>query len=60
MKNINHLCTSGVFIPDNENKEHPSILVVGNKFYSECDACGKLVCLNKTLFGSMHVCAEGK
>lgn len=27
------------------------------KAYAWCPDCGKLVCLNKTLFGSWHICA---
>lgn len=33
-------------------------LVVGGKIYSTCDDCGKLVRVNKPLFGSLHVCIE--
>lgn len=30
--------------------------VVGNKIYARCDVCGKIVCLNKTIFGALHIC----
>lgn len=35
---------------------------VGKKIYIFCSACGSLVCINKFIFGSLHVCddkAEG-
>jgi hypothetical protein len=32
--------------------------IVGNKMYEICANCGKIVCLNKFLFGSLHVCSE--
>ena len=30
--------------------------VHGNSFYGICDACGKLVKVNKFFFGSLHIC----
>lgn len=30
--------------------------VVGNKMYDICGNCGELVCLNKFILGSFHVC----
>jgi len=32
--------------------------VVGNKIYTVCADCGKLVQVNKPIFGSLHVCAN--
>lgn len=29
----------------------------GEKAYATCTACGRLVQLNKTLFGDLHICA---
>jgi len=37
--------------------EH-KIITVGNKLYTHCAKCDKLVQLNKFMFGSLHVCAE--
>ena len=33
------------------------IVAVGNKLYGICVNCGKLVQINKLIFGSMHLCA---
>ncbi len=42
---------------DNKDKNlPPGTFVVGNKLMSRCHDCGKLVQLNKTLFGSLHIC----
>lgn len=30
--------------------------IVGNKIYDVCGQCGQIVCINKTIFGSTHVC----
>ena len=30
--------------------------VVGNKLMAVCRDCGKTICVNKTLFGSLHLC----
>ena len=31
-------------------------VIVGNKIYARCQECGKLVQVNKTLFGALHIC----
>ena len=31
-------------------------MTVGNKLYERCPDCGKIVCLNKFLFGGIHIC----
>jgi hypothetical protein len=31
-------------------------LVLGNKIYRVCDDCHQLICVNKCLIGSVHVC----
>lgn len=28
----------------------------GNKLYERCPYCGQLVCLNKWMFGNLHIC----
>jgi hypothetical protein len=33
-------------------------IIIGNKVYMRCEDCGKLICTNKTFFGSLHVCAK--
>lgn len=30
--------------------------VIGNKMYAVCNDCDSIVCLNKFLFGSIHIC----
>jgi hypothetical protein len=30
--------------------------IIGSKIYDVCPDCGGIVCLNKFLFGSLHVC----
>jgi hypothetical protein len=30
--------------------------VIGRKLYCTCQHCGALVCLNKWLIGSLHIC----
>lgn len=32
------------------------MIVAGNKLYERCGLCGRLVCLNKFLFSSLHLC----
>lgn len=32
------------------------VVRVGNKLYATCSDCGKVVCLNKMFFGSVHLC----
>lgn len=32
--------------------------VVGNKLYSKCYACGKMIRVDRFIFGSMHLCVE--
>lgn len=29
---------------------------VGNKLYAQCFECGKVICINKWLLGSLHLC----
>jgi len=33
------------------------MFVVGNKLYGECCGCGKIVRINKSIFGSLHICS---
>lgn len=30
--------------------------IVGGKWYGQCTDCGKIVRINKPIFGSLHVC----
>lgn len=32
------------------------MIILGNKMYERCPDCGSIVCLNKWLFGSLHIC----
>ena len=32
---------------------------VGNKRYAICRTCNKIGCLDKFIFGSMHLCEKG-
>jgi len=32
------------------------MIIVGNKIYERCPVCGKLVQINKFIFGSIHIC----
>lgn len=32
------------------------MMIIGNKMYDVCGDCGKMVCLNKTIFGALHFC----
>jgi len=32
------------------------MIIAGNKIYERCADCGKIVCLNKWLFGTLHLC----
>lgn len=34
------------------------MIVTHGKIYERCAACGKLVQINKLIFGSLHVCSE--
>lgn len=34
--------------------------IVGDKIYEICNGCGDIVCLNKRLFGSLHICLTDK
>lgn len=31
--------------------------IIGSKIYDVCSGCGEIVCLNKSFFGSIHICA---
>lgn len=33
------------------------MIVTGGKIYETCEACGKLVRINKPIFGSLHCCS---
>lgn len=33
-------------------------VTAGNRIYAMCGGCGKVVQLNKRIFGSMHICSE--
>mgnify|MGYP007134671691 CR=1 FL=1 len=33
------------------------MIIAGNKIYEKCGYCGRMVQLNKFLFGSLHICA---
>jgi hypothetical protein len=33
------------------------VVITNGKLYAKCDKCGKIVRLNKFLFGSLHPCA---
>ena len=37
-------------------REKDNLIVVRGKIYIVCSDCGKLVQVNKFLFGSLHVC----
>lgn len=48
---------SGIFTEE----EHKTLLrgevvSVGSKRYRFCTECRQIVCMNKTFFGSLHVC----
>lgn len=30
--------------------------IIGNRIYDVCRCCGKIICLNKFLFSSLHIC----
>lgn len=32
------------------------MIIAGSKIYEKCATCEKLVCVNKTIFGSLHFC----
>lgn len=32
------------------------MIIAGSKIYETCGKCGQLVCVNKWLFGSLHIC----
>lgn len=34
------------------------MIFAGNKIYEICAACGKLVQLNKFIYGALHVCVD--
>ena len=34
------------------------LYIAGTKLYAVCPNCGKLVCLNKRWFGSLHLCVD--
>lgn len=34
------------------------VRVIGDKLYIICVDCGKLVQINKPIFGDLHICAE--
>ena len=37
-------------------KKPPGTFIVGNKLMGRCKDCGKIVQINKTIFGSLHFC----
>jgi hypothetical protein len=34
------------------------VKIVGNKIYDVCPTCGKIIRINKTILGSLHICPE--
>lgn len=40
------------------NISNKNIITAGNGLYSTCSKCGKIVKLNKFLFGSLHICDD--
>jgi hypothetical protein len=40
------------------NNWPPGVRFSGGKALAICDGCGKLVTINKFLFGSLHICAS--
>ena len=47
-------------IPENKNNEKNKLpeghFIVGNKLMAVCPACGKLIRVDKPIFGSLHIC----
>jgi len=33
---------------------------IGEKLYARCSDCGDIVCVNKPLIGSMHICSSNE
>lgn len=36
------------------------MIIAGNKIYDHCGYCGRLVCLNKFILGSIHICLSAE
>lgn len=36
------------------------VVAVGRKLYGRCAGCGEIVCVNKWILGSLHLCAPSK
>lgn len=36
------------------------VVAVGHKLYSRCVGCGEVICINKWIFGSLHLCAPSE
>jgi len=34
----------------------PTPIIAGSRIYMVCQDCERLVCLNKWIFGSLHIC----
>lgn len=34
------------------------VIVAGGKIYAVCSMCGRLIRINKPIFGSLHICYE--
>lgn len=39
------------------NLKPGQVVAVGGKLYGRCAGCGEIVCINKWLLGSLHLCA---
>ncbi len=42
------------------NLEVGQVLQLGRRLYSICAQCNCIVCINKRIFGSVHICSEEK
>jgi len=41
---------------DGKERKPGEVFTVGNRMYSYCSDCEKIVCLNKRFLGSWHLC----
>ena len=47
-----------VYVGKAKQKPPDDTFIVGNKLMARCQTCGKIIRLDKPIFGSLHICTK--